>query len=853
MAFTTKSPHRAISLLAAAPALMLGHIDGAYAQAPAMGQPMLQQIVVTATRARTTVQTTAISISAVTGSQIATRGLVNVNSLVRSVPGIAVRDTGGPGEEEYEIRGLNSQGGNSSMVGMYFGEIPLSTAMGSQFGKNLMNLGLYDVRRVEVLRGPQGTLYGSSSMGGTIRVLPNRPQLNRFAASTEEVISDTSTGGGINHQENGMMNMPLGHRAAVRIVGSFTNDSGWVERRVIQDGAVGVDAGAFPALSRPANFYTAPLQERLKGVNTTQIDSVRAEFLWKPTANLTIEPIAMYQLVEQGAPPAADVNGLPTHPTTPKVLAHWEIYSAPETQTDSLGFGSLDMTYQFPTFSVTSASGFWHRNFINMQDCTEMVAGAIGWPYYDPTAGGIGPCVSNRSASNLEQDYSRQISDEFRVNSTAPGPFQWVAGYFYQDLYSEDDISSMAPQEGTLTGPPWPPAVTNISPLGPVNLGGPNLFVGSLPQVMIQNAVYGHVSWRFSRHFAVAVGFRHYHYSLRETSTEYGAFSVLGAAGNDVPYNSGTSIAASGTVPSFSLTYNIDRNHMVYVRIDKGFRLGGASGDTGPIPVVAASNTNPLLAAQVANECGLQAKVLLTTTCNPNILLQGPTTYGSDSLWSYELGEKSEFFHHRLLLNLDGYLEDWYHPQLPTNIAGFGFTVNGGDARIKGVEGQLKTLLPAGFELSLNASYVDAKFVASSAIAGYPAGTRIPDTPEVSGSVVLGWTHYLGHSRSLFGSFEDDYTGSRTDLPFGVTATLQNMNQLLVHLPAYSIAALRFGIKGERDHGDHWSAALFVNNLTNNIVLLDPQPQLSLQDSAYSRYVVSQPLTAGIDVSYAFH
>ena len=196
MAFTMKSPHRAISLLAAAPALMLGHIDGAYAQAPTMGQPMLQQIVVTATRERTTVQTTAISISAVTGSQIAARGLVNVNSLVRSVPGIAVRDTGGPGEEEYEIRGLNSQGGNSSMVGMYFGEIPLSTAMGSQFGKNLMNLGLYDVRRVEVLRGPQGTLYGSSSMGGTIRVLPNRPQLNRFAASTEEVISDTSTGGG---------------------------------------------------------------------------------------------------------------------------------------------------------------------------------------------------------------------------------------------------------------------------------------------------------------------------------------------------------------------------------------------------------------------------------------------------------------------------------------------------------------------------------------------------------------------------------------------------------------------------------------------------------------------------------
>ena len=825
--------HQTMSLLAAAPVLLLGHIDGVHAQAPAMAQPMLQQIVVTATRERTTVQTTPISITAVTASQISSRGITSVDSLVQSVPGIAVRNTGGPGEMEYEIRGLNSQGGNSSMVGMYFGEIPMSTAMGSQLGKNLMNLGLYDVKRVEVLRGPQGTLYGSSSMGGTIRVLPNDPQLNRFAANTQDQISATVSGGGINHQENGMMNLPLGHTAAVRIVGSFTNDSGWIGRKVIQDGAVAVDSGVFPNLSRPSNFYSAPLQEDLKGVNTTQIDSTRVEFLWRPTENFTIKPTLMYQLVEQGGLPAADVNGAPTHPATPNVLAHWEIYDSPETQTDSMSFGSLDMTYQFPTFAMTSATGFWHRNFVGLQDATEMVDGAIGIPVYDPAAGGVGPSVSSRGSSTLEQDYSRQISDEFRLNSTAPGPFQWVAGYFYQDLYSEDDISSISSQ-------------------GAAILGGPYDFIGSVPQTMIQNAVYAHLSWRFTPHFAVAAGVRHYHYSLRETSTEYGNFSVLAALGNTVPYTSGTSISASGTVPSINLTYNIDPNHMVYLRVDKGFRLGGASATAGPIPVVAASNTNPILAAQVANECGFQAKVLGTTTCNPNILLVPPQTYGSDSLWSYELGEKSTFLQHRLMVNLDAYLEDWYHPQVPTNIAGFGITVNGGDARIKGLEGEMEALLPAGFQLSLNASFVDAKFVYSSAISGFPAGTQIPDTPRVSGSAVLGWKHYLGGNRSLFASVEDDYTGTRTDLPFGVTATLATMNQLLVHMPAYNIANLRFGLKGERDGGDHWSATLFVDNFTNNIVLIDPNPQISLQSTAFARYVVSRPLTAGIDVSYTF-
>src|SRR5690348_1888772 len=801
--------------------------------APTTEPLVLQPIVVTATRQQTTVQTTPISISAVTSSQIAARGLVDVDSLVRSVPGIAVRNTGGPGEQEYEIRGLNSQGGSSSMVGMYFGEIPLSTALNSQVGKDMMSLGLYDVERVEALRGPQGTLYGSSSMGGTIRVLPKLPQLNTFTGSTQEVVSDTVSGGGINHQENGMINMPLGDTAAVRVVGSFTSDSGWIERRVIQDGAVAVDAGSFPNVSRPGNFYTAPLQEDLKGVNTTDVNSVRAELLWKPTENLSIQPTLLYQKVKQGAPPTVDVDGTPTNPTTPKVLAHWEIYDEPEPQTDSLTFASLNTVYQLPTFSVTSATGFWHRNFLDQQGDTENVAAVFGIPVYDASAGGIGLQSSSNGPGTLEQDYSRQLTEEFRLTSTAPGPFQWVAGYFYQDLYSEDDNSALAPQAVAI-------------------LGGPNVIVESNPETMVQNAVYAHVSWRFSRHFEIAAGFRHYHYSLNETSTEFGSNTVLAAEGNTVPYNFSTAIAASGTVPSVNLTLNLDQNHMLYARVDKGFRLGGASADTGPVPVAPIGTTDPVLGVQVANECGLQQKVLLVTTCTPNVFLQAPTTYGSDSLWSYELGEKSEFLDHRLLLNLDGYLEDWYHPQIATNVAGFGFNVNGGNARIKGFEGQLQALLPGGFDLSLNGSYVDAKFIQTNALTGYPAGTRIPDTPQVSGSAILGWTRYLNDNLSLYGSLEDDYVGSRTDLPFGVTATLLTMNQQLIRMPSYSIANLRLGMKGERDNGDRWSATLFVNNLKNNIVLIDPQPQISLQDGAFSRYVVSQPLTAGIDVSYTF-
>jgi iron complex outermembrane receptor protein len=254
---TTEYRCRAAKLIMVTVAASLGTTGVIYAaddQLSAAPSDQLTEVTVTATRRSTTVQTTPISITALTADQIASRGIVDVDSLVSSVPDIAVRNTGGPGEMEFEIRGLNSQGGNSSMVGMYLGEIPLSTAMGSQLGKNSMDPGLYDLQRVEVLSGPQGTLYGSSSMGGTIRLIPTAPQLNTYAASTQEVVSGTVSNGGINHQENGMVNLPLGDTAAVRIVGSFVDDSGWVNRRVLADGTVPVDTGVFPNVSRTSNF-----------------------------------------------------------------------------------------------------------------------------------------------------------------------------------------------------------------------------------------------------------------------------------------------------------------------------------------------------------------------------------------------------------------------------------------------------------------------------------------------------------------------------------------------------------------------------------------------------------------------
>jgi iron complex outermembrane recepter protein len=826
-------PRRAGTKIAQVVAIAFGLalVEGVYAadatsSDTAANANQLAEVVVTATKRQSSVQETAASITAVTAEDIADRGLPDFTSLAQSLPGISMR-TAGPGQTEFEMRGLNSAGGNTSMVGFYLDETPLSSPASAQLGKEEIDPSLYDLNRVEVLRGPQGTLYGASSMGGTVKLVPNAPEPGTFSATGEDIVSDTASGGDINHTINGMVNLPLGDTAAVRLVGTADSESGWIKRLVIQDGAVAVDTTlppGFPNTVRPPNFYTAPLQEEIDGANTTDVDSARMSLLWKPTDNLSITPMIMWQLTQQGAPDAVDVNGNPTYPTPPAVSAHWEIYDTPEPQRDRFTLGSLKIEYQLPGFTITSATGDWNRNTLVSQDATEENSAAIGIPVYDPPTG-IGPSGPQPNGPGVtEKDFTRQYSEELRFTSTGTSPFQWIAGYFYQDLYSEWDLSEIAPQ---------------ATPI----LGGSILGVDYQPQTITQNSEFGEVSYQFTPDFKATAGVRHYRYSFAQTNEEYGVFTVYGNVGETVPYYSAASNQASGTDPKFDLSYNVDKDIMLYATAAKGFRLGGANQ---PIPVAPCNTTtNAVLAG---DELALQEKLLHVTTCNPNILLHAPATFSSDSVWNYEIGEKSSWLDRRLIANVSAYYERWINPEVATNLAGYGITANGGDARVLGFEAEFRALLSPEWDIAANVGYINSQFTQSSAITGFPDGYAVPDIPKVTASATLRWKHPLTSKLSLIGTLEGDYVGTRTDAPYGETITLENINQYLVHLPSYALVNLRFGAEGGA-----WSVYAFVNNLTNKEALLDPQPQIALQMDAYVRYLVNQPTTAGIDVSYRFH
>ena len=209
------------------PVHALEALPGSDADSP--GQ--LDEVVVTAQKRVSTVQDTPISIAAVSGEDLLARGVSSLAVLAQGTPGVSLK-TEGPSQTEIEMRGMTSSGGNSATVGFYLDDIPLAGPASAQNGHVVIDPDLYDLNRIEILRGPQGTLFGSGSMGGTVRLISNQPNLSEFQSSAQSVLSGTD-GGGFNHKDSLMVNLPLSSDTlALRVAGTENYTSGWIDRIV---------------------------------------------------------------------------------------------------------------------------------------------------------------------------------------------------------------------------------------------------------------------------------------------------------------------------------------------------------------------------------------------------------------------------------------------------------------------------------------------------------------------------------------------------------------------------------------------------------------------------------------------
>ena len=297
--------------------VLAGPSDAQEQTAAASGQ--LEEIVVTAEKREATIETTSISITAVSGADILERGFTDLSSLMQTVPGVSIRSSG-PGMTEFEMRGVASNGGNSPTVGFYFDDTPLTAPAATNEGKIVISPDLYDLNRVEVLRGPQGTLYGSGSMGGTIKVVPNAPNPDRFEATGETKFADTDHGG-FGQAWNAMVNLPLfgSDKAALRIVGSYSYDAGWIDRVVVAPGQFPLPTNG--GLTR-GNVLAAPIITEYHDVNDVEKEAVRVSAVFKPIDGLTITPTYFYQKLRSG--------GLPYIDSVPGTDAMYQPFDTPE-------------------------------------------------------------------------------------------------------------------------------------------------------------------------------------------------------------------------------------------------------------------------------------------------------------------------------------------------------------------------------------------------------------------------------------------------------------------------------------------------------------------------------------------
>ncbi|HLW25609.1 MAG TPA: TonB-dependent receptor [Steroidobacteraceae bacterium] len=490
----------------------------------------LEEIVVTAEKFVSTVQSTPISITALSADQLQQQGINAATDLARDVPGLSQRYAS-PGLTEFESRGLASNGGAAPTVGFYLDEVPLSPPALSQSGKVVIDPDLYDVNRIEVLRGPQGTLYGSGSMGGTIRIITNQPKLNTFEGSAQAMGSYTD-GGHANGSANVMLNLPLGNAFALRVVASDTYRSGWINEVVIDP---------FPFTNwTKGGILSAPVTGVIPDVNTERLYGGRVTLLYKPSEDLSVTAMAFTQTLETGgydlidSPPGAPYEN------------HYEGFPLTEPIIDKADVYSLTVVANLPFAQLTSASSYFERLSIQTQDASESI--------YATDLNFAPPIPPFAPIPYYEYDPSQQISQEIRLSSIGNGPVQWVGGAFYSHLTSAWNEQSSAPQNTLAPGGVY--------------------FQSNNPYHLKQWALFADGTWRFADAWKLAAGVRYYSYQSDVGEKEWGYF---GLTPTEPATFQVTEASEHGFNPRVNLSYEPTANLTAYATAARGFRPGGSN------------------------------------------------------------------------------------------------------------------------------------------------------------------------------------------------------------------------------------------------------------------------------------
>jgi len=382
---------------------------GSNASASQQHEVELEEVVVTAQKRAERLIDVPISIVALTADEIQKRQITDIDELSMAVPGLTFRSDGGYGRT-IVLRGTSNFFGNASLIGLYLDEAPVTSNSAFQ-----LDLRTYDLDRIEVLRGPQGTLYGEGSVGGTIRFITKSPLLDRFTFDADAAALFTEDGAPGQRVE-AAVNVPLiNDQLAVRVAGTFDHEGGWIDQ---------------PSADR-------------KDINGEDLTDVRVKALWKPTMQFTADAMAVIHRNDAGVNRGEDAEGNFTQvlnlSTTPRVQDNYNIFN-------------LTLNYDFTAFRILSTSSLLD------QDKAAVDIGTAG--HYLP------PPLPALDVYFDESDKNRTFTQELRISSLGSGPWQWTLGGFYRRArFTQFEPFVYFGLPGP-AGTPLPPPQTNVLVLG---------------------------------------------------------------------------------------------------------------------------------------------------------------------------------------------------------------------------------------------------------------------------------------------------------------------------------------------------------------------------------------------------